>query len=74
LLCELNDTQKVRLLITTRCHELDGLRSCLENASMVEVKADPGDIEKYIDTKMEGFTELQKDELTTAVKCNSKGL
>jgi hypothetical protein len=53
LLCELSVTQKVRLLITTRCHELDCLRGHFKNASSVEVKADGADIEKYIYKNME---------------------
>jgi hypothetical protein len=75
---ELTETKKARLLITTRPEPLESLRSTFKNSAEVEIRADPGDIDKYIDKEMEGYlgsrnVEL-KESLKSRVRERSEGL
>jgi hypothetical protein len=75
---ELTETNKARLLITTRPEPLESLRSTFKNVAEVEIRADPGDIDKYIDKELEGYTESHgvelKEYLKSRVKESSEGL
>jgi hypothetical protein len=75
---ELTEMNKARLLITTRHEPLESLRSTFKSAVEVEIRADPSDVDRYIDEVMEGHTrpeDLQlKAHLKTRVKESSAGL
>jgi alpha-mannosidase len=77
-LYNLTETKKARLLITTRPEPLDYLRNCFKNSVIVEINADPGDIDKYIEKEMEDYTGPQNNDLKNSlkriVKEGSKGL
>jgi hypothetical protein len=74
----LTETNTARLLITTRPEPLESLRFTFKTAVQVEIRADPSDIDKYIDKEMDGYTGLRnvklKDSLKSRAKESSEGL